>query len=231
VIGRRRPWGHGALFGLSLLLAACGAAASTPTGIVVRVVDTATVPAINLPTHDPDALSATAPSDLATLTPTDSGVRTKTPAPGMSSPTPPTTPLRTRRPGSGPDATATLPASLGPAPDTSMYGVTATFGLEADKAAYAPGEHVWFDFTLANLKAVPLAYGEVGVILPNGSFHSSLSGSSLSANERLSWRDWISFSAAGDHTLVLATCLSTVDECRTGGTWVNLSAPVLVKIN
>src|SRR5713226_4018861 len=181
------------LFTLSLLLAACGTVAPTPTGIIVRVVDTATVPAISLPAYGTDlSPSATAPSDLATQTPTDSDVRTKTPPPG----TPALTPTGTRRPAGGPGATATSPASIGQAPDTSAFGVTATFALESDKPAYKPGEHVWFDFTLTNLKAVPLTYGEVGVILPNGSFHSSLSGSALSANERLSWRDWVSFSAA-----------------------------------
>ena len=217
-----------ALFSLSLLLAACGSAeGSTPSGIIVQVIDTATVPPINLPTYDPDfSPSATAPSELATQTPTDSGVQTKTPPPGTPNPTA----TGTRRAG-GLAATATLPASTDQAPDTSAFGIAATFGLEADKPTYAPGERVWFNFTLTNLKAAPLAYGEAGVILPDGSFHASLSGSSLSAHEHLPWRDWVSFSASGDQRLILAMCLATVDECRTGGTWINLSAPVLVKIN
>ncbi len=222
---RRLGW----LFGLSLLLVACGAALPTPPGIIVGAVDTATVPAIHLPTYDPGlSPSATAPGDLPTSTPTDSDVRTKTPPPE----TPSATAASTRRPGSGrgSDATATLPAAIGPAPDTSAYGVSATFGLESPRPAYSPGEHVWFDFTLTNLKPLPLTYGTVGVILADGSFHTSLSGSSLSGNEHLSWRDWVSFSTPGDQTLVLAMCISSKDECRTGGTWVNLSAPVLVKI-
>lgn len=213
---------------LSLLLVACQAVAPTPAGIIVRVVDTATVPAISLPAYGTDlSPSATAPSDLATRTPTDSDVRTKTPPPG----TPALTPTSTRRPAGGPGATATSPANIGQAPDTSAYGISATFGLESPKPAYSPGEHVWFDFTLTNLKPLPLTYGAVGVILADGSFHTSLSGSALSGNERLAWRDWVSFAAPGDQTLVLAMCISPKDECRTGGTWVNLSAPVLVKIS
>ena len=227
MIGCTVARGLGALLSLSLMLAACGAGASTPTGIIVQVIDTATVPAINLPTYDPDfSPSATVPSELATQTPTDSPVQTKTPLPETPNPTATGT-----RPAGRPGPTATLPARLDQAPDTSAFGIVATFGLEADKSAYTPGEQVWFNFTLTNLKAVPLAYGEVGVILPNGSFHPSLSGSSLSAHESLPWRDWVSFSASGDQPLILAVCLATVDECRTGGTWVNLSAPVVVKIN
>jgi hypothetical protein len=229
-IGIRQGQAWLALTAAAMLLAACAVRPPTPTGIVVQAVASATRPAISLPAYGTDvALSATAPSDLATQTPTDSDVRTKTPPPETPSATP--TGTGTRRPSGGPAATATLPVSVGPAPDTSAYGVSATFGLETPKSAYRPGEHVWFDFTLTNLKALPLDYGEVGVILPNGSFHSSLSGSSLSANERLSWRDWVSFSSSGDQSLILAMCISTVDECRTGGTWVNLSAPVVVSIN
>jgi hypothetical protein len=218
------------LLALSLLLAACGGAIPVPAGIVVGAVATATVPAIHLPTYAPGASpSATTPGDRPTSTPTAFEAQTKTPPPGTAT----ATAASTRRPGSGsaPGPTATVPAAIGPAPDTSAYGVAATFGLEGDKAAYRPGEHVWFDFTLTNLKPLPLTYGAVGVILPDGSFHSSLSGSSLSANERLSWRDWVSFSASGDQPLVLSMCISPVDVCRTGGTWVNLSAPVFVKIN
>ncbi len=202
----------------------------TPPGIIVRAVDTATVPAIHLPTYEPGASpSAAAQGDPPTSTPAASAVQTQTPPPG----TPTATATSTRRPGGGggPGPTATLPADFGPAPDTSAYGVTATFGLESDKAAYSLREHVWFDFTLTNLKAVPLAYGAVGVIMPDGSFHTSLSGSALDAQQRLSWRDWVSFSARGDQTLVLAMCISPKDECRTGGQWVNLSAPVVVRIS
>ena len=227
-IGTRLKQARLALTVAAVLLVACGATLPTPTGIVVRAVATATVPVISLPAYGTDiSPSATAPSDPPTQTPTDSDVRTNTPPPETPSPTP----TGTRRPGGGPAATATAPAAVGPAPDTSAYGVSATFGLESAKSAYKPGEHVWFDFTLTNLAALPLNYGEVGVILPNGSFHTSLSASSLQGSERLSWRDWVSFAAPGDQTLVMAMCFSPKDECRTGGTWVNLSAPVLVRIN
>jgi hypothetical protein len=217
------------------LLAGCatGPQASAPDSIVVGQVATATSLASITPTSTPAALLSPMPTSLLpTATPTDSDVRTKTPAPGTAGPTPTSTPSpsRTRRPGGGPDATATSPASVGQAPDTSAYGVTATFFLESDKSAYKPGEHVWFDFTLTNLKALPYTYGAVGVILADGSFHTSLSGSSLDAQERLTWRDWVSFSAPGDQRLVLAMCISPKDECRTGGTWVNLSAVVAVKV-
>ena len=228
-----RQWRLGWLFGLSLLLVACGAAIPTPPGIIVGAVDTATVPAIHLPTYDPYlSPSATAPSDpasdSATQLPTDADVRANPPPAG----TPSAAAASTRRPDSGPglDATATLPAAVDQAPDASAFGVSATFGLESTKPAYKPGEHVWFDFTLSNLTALPLPYGEVGVILPDGSFHTSLSGSALSAQERLPWRDWVSLAAAGDQPLVLAICFSPKDECRAGGTWVNLSAPVIVTI-
>ncbi len=209
---------------LGLLLAGCGAVGSRPEGIVVRIVDTATVPAISLPTYAA-GLSGTAPGDWATETPTDSGVRTKTPEPGTPGPAP----TRTRRPGSGASLSAT-PIGVGQAPDTRAYGVTATFYLEAAKSVYQPSERVWFGFTLTNLKDAPLDYGAVGVILPDGSFHTSLSASSLAAQETLPWRDWVSFSAPGQQTLVLAMCFSPKDVCRAGGQWVNLSAPVPVNV-
>src|SRR5260221_11519880 len=135
----KRPWGQGVFLALSLVLTACGGAIPVPAGIVVGAVDTATVPAIHLPTYDPNlSTSPTVPRDLPTLTPTDSGVRTKTPPPG----TPVLTLTRTRRPGAALGATATPVASDVQAPDTSAYGVNATFGLEGGKAAYRPGEHV-----------------------------------------------------------------------------------------
>ncbi len=222
---RNRPWIQATLLVLGLLLAGCGAVRSQPEGIVVRLVDTATVPAISLPTYGVD-LSTTAPGGQATQTPTDSDVRTKTPDPNA---TPMPTPTRTRRPGSGAGPSAT-PIGVGPAPDTRAYGVTATFHLEAAKAAYQSSEWVWFRFSLTNLTDAPLNYGAVGVILPDGSFHTSLSGSSLAAKETLPWRDWVSFAAPGPQTLVLAMCLSPKDVCRAGGQWVNLSAPVSVTI-
>jgi len=228
---RQISCGLGAFCALSLLLAACGAAIPTPAGIIVGAVDTATVPAIHLPTYDPNlspSATAPAPGDPATQTPTDSDVRTSTPPAETSG----VLATSTRRPtnGLGPAATATLPAGVGQAPDTSAFGVAATFGLESDKAVFSPGEHVWFDFTLSNLTALPLAYGEVGVILPDGNFHTSLSGSALTGGERLVWRDWVPLAATGDQTLVLAMCFSPKDECRAGGRWVNLSAPVIVTI-
>jgi hypothetical protein len=222
----QRSWRPGIAGALSLLLAACGATVTPPVGIVVRAVATATVPAISLPAYGAD-LSATPTGDQPTLTPTDSEVRTSVAPLGTPGPTP----TSTRRPASGQGATPTLPAGPNQAPDTSAYGVSATFFLETPKPDYKPGEHIWVDFTLTNLTAAPLAYGEVGIVLGNGSFHTSLSGSSLLGNEHLSWRDWVSFSSPGDQTLVLAMCFSPKDECRTGGTWVNLSAPLVVRIN
>src|SRR5438093_217972 len=137
MLGRTAARGLGACLGLSLMLAACGTAAASPAGIVVQVIDTATVPAINLPTYDPDILpSATAPSELATPTPTDSAIRTKTPPPGTPNPTATGTRPAARL-GSG--ATATLLAGTDQAPDTSAFGIAATFGLEAAQPSYAPG--------------------------------------------------------------------------------------------
>jgi hypothetical protein len=222
----KRLWALGAFFGLGLLLAACGVTATPPAGIVVQAVATATVPPISLPAYGAD-LSATPTTNLPTLTPTDSEVRTRVAPPGTPSPSP----TRTRRAvSSQAGATPTLPPSPIQAPDTSAYGVAATFFLEVSKPDYRPGEHIWFDFTLTNLTAAALAYGEVGVVPGNSTFHTSLSGSSLSANERLAWRDWVSFSTPGDQTLVLAMCFSPKDECRTGGIWVNLSAPLVVHV-
>jgi hypothetical protein len=213
----------GLLVVLVPLLASCNPVQSAPEGIVVRLVDTATVPVISLPTYAAD-LSLTAPTDLATPTPTDSEVRTKTPDPNLRP-----SPTATRRPGAGPEVTATA-ASAGAALDTRAHGVVAAFHLEAAQATYQPGERVWFAFTLTNLKEMPLDYGAVGVILPDGSFHTSLSASSLAAQETLPWRDWVSFSELGQQTLVLAMCLSPKAVCLGGGQWVNLSAPVPVMI-
>jgi hypothetical protein len=225
----QRSWRLVRLIALNLLLAACGAALPNPANIIVRAVDTATVPAIHLPTYDPNySPSATAPGDPATQMPTDSDVRTNTAPVETASAITASTPGPNS--GHGPAMTATAPAALGQAPDPSADSVSATFGLESAQPTYKPGEHVWFDFTLSNMTASPILYGEVGVILPDGSFHTSLSGSSLSAREVLPWRDWVSFPAVGDQPLVLAMCFSPKDECRAGGRWVNLSAPVIVTI-
>ena len=227
----KKPCGPVVLLALSMMLTACGAVLPKGSGgIVVGAVDTATSPAIHLPTFATDVpASVTVTGDPATATSTAS------PSPSQTPPlsTPSATAASTRRPGStgsGPGPTATVPVDLGPAPDTSAYGLAVTFGLEANKAAYSRGEHVWFDFTLTNLAAVPLDYGEVGVVLPDGSFHTSLSASSLQGSQTLNWRDWVSFSSSGDQTIILAMCFSPKDQCLKDGKWANLSAPVLVRI-
>src|SRR5262249_53933742 len=185
-----------------------------PAGIIVAQVATATVPAIHLPDYPTDLAPATsAPGDPPTATPTA--------APGQTEAAPQTAtlaPSATRRAvGNGSAAPATATASLGVAPDPSAFGVLASFGLESSKSSYKPGEKIWFDFALTNLAAVPLPYGAVGVILPDGSFHTSLSGSELAGSEHLSWRDWVSFPASGDQVLVLAMCFSAKAECRAAG--------------
>lgn len=215
--------------GLSLLLAACGPVTATPAGIVVEVIASATLPGIELPTYPAGArpTNTAAPAVREpTPTPTDSGLRTKTPDPNATA-APSAT--RTRRPGSAGAETAT-PTVPGQTLEAGTHGVRATFGLEAPAPAYAPDERVWLQFTLTNLSDDRLSYGAVGFILPNGSFHTSLSGSSLAANETLPWRDWVSFAAPGDYAVTLAMCFSPKPECYSGGRWANLAAPVVVTI-
>jgi hypothetical protein len=242
VLRHLRPGKHWVLPGLlaltGLLLGACAApsAASGPLNVVVAPVATATGLATVTPT--PVALlSPTASATLAvpTRTATAARLRTKTPEPTSTPTNTAPTATRTRAPVIPPTRTATATpggarAGIGPAPDTSRHGVSATFNLEARSRTYRPDQKIWFRMQITNLTDAELKYGFIGVAVSDGRFHTSWSGAALAANSTLNWRDWVSVPETGDYTITLTMCLSAKEECPTTGTWVNLSAPVPVTI-
>lgn len=248
------PWSSRwfALLGVVALLAGCAPAAPampTPFNIVVQVLDTATPPpsatALATATGTPTGTATRTVTPIPpTLTPTDSEVRTKTPDPKATRPptstsvpsdTPTPTPVRTRAPQATRPPTATksgATAAIGPAPDTSAYGVTGTFTLEGRSRTFKSGQKIWFRLVVTNLTESELKYGYLGVVVSNGSYHTSWSGSSIKSLGKLQWRDWVSVAEPGDYTLTLAMCLSPQDECSSAGsTWVNLSAAVPITIS
>lgn len=216
-----------------LLLTACSGVSATPVSIVVRPLATATPLPSATPLSATD-LAATLTASMPTLqpTPTLSGLRTKTPVPGSPSPEP--TATRRRGGGAAPASTATptsdpsLPG--GGALDTRAQGVTGNLQMEATDRVYQAGEHMWFRWTVTNLGTAPLSYGYIGVLLSTGEFHTSWSTSSLDGKKSANWRDWVSFSAPGDYTLVLAICVSPASQCSSTGQWINLTAPLGVRV-
>jgi hypothetical protein len=162
-------------------------------------------------------------------------LRTKTPEPTSSPTSTVPTPTRTRPRAIPPTATPSLTpggaqAPIGPAPDTSAHGVSATFKLEGRSRTFKVDQKIWFRLAITNLTGAELKYGFIGVTVSDGRFHTSWSGASIAADGTLNWRDWVSVPAPGDYTLTLAMCFSTKQECPTGGRWANLSAPVPVTI-
>jgi hypothetical protein len=217
---------------LAALLAACGEPAQAPVSIVVGRVATAT--GLATLTEPPGAeltTTATPSATLRPLTPTVSGLRTKTPLPGSPSPSP----SATRRPGGGGAAATSTPTPAasganGGSLDTRAHGVTGTLRMEAAERVYQRNEQMWFSWTVTNLTAADLNYGHIGVVQSAGGFHTSWSGSALRPRTTANWRDWVSFAAPGEYTLVLAICLSSAAECEGGGQWVDLTAPLAVTV-
>jgi hypothetical protein len=199
-----------------LLLSACAAPTAPAVSMNVVVEPVATATGLTAVTFTPTAeLSATPSAVMAMETATDTGLRTKTPVPGSQPSLQPS---------------PSTPGAIGPAPDTSAYGVTALLSLELPGRTYRPNQKIWFRFEITNLTDVELTYGFIGVVISDGRFHTSWSGSSIGASSRLNWRDWVSVRERGDYTLTLSMCVSPKEECQAGGTWVNLSAAVPITV-
>lgn len=236
LLGRLFVVGSGlALAGL--LLVAC---APPPPSVSLNVVVGSVATATGLPTitRTPTPLlspTATATVGLPTATPTVARLRTKTPVPTSSPTHTAPTPTRTR-PRAIPPTQTPMPtpggarAGIGPAPDTSAFGVSATFNLEGRSRTYRPDQKIWFRFGITNLTGAELKYGFIGVAVSDGRFHTSWSGASINADGTLNWRDWVSVPTPGDYTITLAICFSPKEECPTGGRWTNLSAPVPITV-
>jgi hypothetical protein len=229
--------GCATLLALAALLAACAppVAEVEPVRVVVGQVDTATSWASR--TVPPDATATATETPIPpTRTPTDSPLRTKTPAPTATATNTAPTATRTRAPVVPPTRTATTTpggarAAIGPAPDTSAHGASATFTLEARNRTYKTKQKIWFRFVVTNLTESTLNYGFLGVVVSDGSFHTSWSGSSLAPLAALRWRDWVAIDTPGDYTITLSMCFSPQDLCRDpGSSWVPMSAPVPVTI-
>lgn len=235
---RQDAWCWGLVLA-GLVLAACAvppADATGPLNVVVGRVATATGLATSTRTPTP-ALTPTASATAAvpTPTPTLARLRTKTPAPTASATNTVPTPTRTRPRAIPPTVTPSLTpggaqAGIGPAPDTSGRGISATFNLEGRSRTFKVNQKIWFRLRITNLTEAALPYGFIGVAISDGRFHTSWSGASLAANGTLNWRDWVSLPAPGDYTLTLAMCFSPKDVCPVAGDWVNLSAPVPITV-
>jgi hypothetical protein len=235
----KRLWGLAKCTLLTgLVLAACAPppAATVPLHVVVGQVATATGPATR--TATPTPIQSPTPSVAVagpTPTPTPARLRTKTPAPTTSPTQTVPTPTRTR-PRAIPSTPTPTPtpggarAGIGPAPDTSGRGVSATFNLEGRSRTFKVDQKIWFRLRIANLTEAELPYGFIGVAVSDGRFHTSWSGASLAAGGTLTWRDWVSVPAPGDYTITLVMCFSAKEVCPSMGDWVNLSAPVPVTI-
>jgi hypothetical protein len=214
---------------LAALLPAACAPRNVPANIVVAQVATATGLATSTQPRDAElSITLTPSATTRAPTPTLSGLRTKTPVPSGSITL---TPTATRRGGAAPPTeTPTGPAVNGGSLDTRADGVIGTLAMEKADRVYQTNEQMWLRWTVSNITANSLSYGHIGVVPSTGEFHTSWSGSTLRPHSNSNWRDWVSFSAPGEYTLVLAICLSPAAECEGGGRWVDLTAPLSVTV-